>query len=102
VVVGVKWGEIPASLRMTSVSVVAIMAVVAYLTTFQTDAEAADKWQQHGQQLTNVRVQSIDQQISGYRYQLLTQGLSAAQRKWLNDEIAKLEKLKSCIRKGEC
>jgi len=98
----IKWGDIPAAAKMSAAAVVGVMGILGYLTTYQTDAEAMQYQKQHGQQLVLVRIQNIENQISQYRYQLLSTKLSAEQRQWINDEIDKLNEVIKCIRNGTC
>lgn len=97
-----KWSDIPVAAKMAVAAVGACMSVVVYLTTFQTDAEAQQYQQQHQSELVRFRVQQIENQISQYRYQLLSSQLNPAQREWILQEISKLQKLIDCIRAGRC
>ena len=97
-----KWGDIPVAAKMATASVVAIMAIISYLTTFQTDAEAMEYQQRHGKELQQVRIQQIQARIDDYEYRLLSGNLTPEQREWIKRKIASLEETKSCIRKGEC
>lgn len=98
----ITWGDIPVSAKMAGGIVAAVFAVLAYLSSYQTDAEAQAYQQQHESQLINVRVQQIEQLISQYRYQLLSSNLSPAQREWLLQEIARLEAQKRCVIERKC
>ena len=97
-----KWDDIPVAAKMTAGAVAAVLSSLAYLSSYQTDAEAQAWQQQHESQLINVRVQQIEQLISQYRYQLLSGTLSPAQREWLLQEIARLEAQKKCVIERKC
>jgi hypothetical protein len=56
----------------------------------------------NAEQTALFRIQLIENQISQYRYQLLSGELSPEQREWIIAEIRKLESEISCIRAGQC
>ena len=97
-----KWSDIPDAAKISVGVVVGVVAVMGYLTTYQTDLEADDYRNQHQSELVNIRVQQIEQNISGYRYQLLSTQLTPAQREWILLEIRRLEDLLNCIRERNC
>jgi len=87
---------------MSATAVVAVMGILGYLTTYQSDAEAQNYQQAHNQQLALIRVQEIETQTAQYRYQLLSNQLTPEQRDWIITEIRRLEALIACIRAGTC
>ena len=87
---------------MSATAVVAVMGILGYLTTYQSDAEAQNYQQAHNQQLALIRVQEIETQTAQYRYQLLSNQLTPEQRNWIVTEIRRLEALIACIRSGTC
>ena len=87
---------------MSATAVVAVMGILGYLTTYQSDAEAQNYQQAHNQQLALIRVQEIETQTAQYRYQLLSNQLTPEQRNWIVTEIRRLEALIACIRAGTC
>ena len=112
-----KWREIPGAAQMVSGVITSIVliggAMIAGYSHFQTDDEAdlahttirdeiADYQLQHANELVKFRVQQIEQQIAGYRYQLLSSQLSQPQREWILQEIVRLEQQKACIIDGKC
>ena len=97
-----KWDDIPAALKMTGGALVGVMAMMAYLTTYQSDAEAQQYQQQSQQQIALFRVQDLENQIAQYRYQLLSSELTPQQREWIQTEIQRLERDIACIRNGTC
>ncbi len=97
-----KWTDIPLSAKMTAASVVVIMSAIAYLSTYQTDVEAQQYRQYHQGELVRFREQQVQEQIDQYRFQLLSGGLSAEQRAWIEAKIRELESFKACIRRREC
>jgi len=98
----IKWADIPAAAKMTVATVMAVMGILGYLTTYQTDVEAQAYQQAHNQQLALIRVQEIETQTAQYRYQLLSNQLTLEQRNWIITEIRRLEALIACIRAGTC
>ena len=97
-----KYSDIPAAAKMTTASIMVIMGIISWSTTFQTDAEAAEMEQRVSKTLNDVRTDNIDAQISAYEFQLLDNTLSAEKREWLERQIKKLEAKKQCIQRGEC
>lgn len=97
-----KLSDIPAAWKVGSGGVVVVLAIMAYLSTYETKAEAQQYQVQHGQQLNLFRVQQIETQIAQYRYQLLSAQLTPAQRQWIESEIARLQAQIACIRAGQC
>ena len=98
----IKWADIPTAAKMSATAVVAVMGILGYLTTYQSDVEAQAYQQAHNQQLALIRVQEIETQIRQYQYQLLSSQLTPAQRDWIINEIRRLEALIACIRVGTC
>ena len=98
----IKWADIPTAAKMSATAVVAVMGILGYLTTYQSDAEAQNYQQAHNQQLALIRVQEIETQTAQYRYQLLSNQLTPEQRNWIVTEIRRLEALIACIRAGTC
>lgn len=96
------WKDIPLALKMTAASVIAIVAIMGYLSTYQTDAEASEYQQKHQSELVAIRIDQLEERISQYRFQLLSGNLTPDQRRWIEDQIKKLEEQIKCIRKGEC
>ncbi len=96
------WNDIPASAKMTAVTVSCVLGMMGYLTTYQTDAEAQAYQAQASEQTALFRIQLIENQISLYRYQLLSNSLTPEQREWILAEIRKLETEINCIRAGQC
>lgn len=98
-----KWSEIPDAVKLAMAIVTVAAGAAGYaFSTFQTVEAFQQYQQQHGEQLTLFRVQQIEDQIAQYRYQLLSVALTDSQRKWIEDEIKRLEEKIKCIRKGEC
>ena len=95
-----RWSDIPTSAKMTAAVVTGVIAVMGYLSTYQTDAEAQAYQQQHQTEIARFRVQQLEQQIAQYRYQLLSADLTPQQREWITAEIERLEALKRCINSG--
>lgn len=90
-----KWADIPVAAKMATASVVVIMSVLGYLTTFQTDAEAAEMERRVSKQLDQIRIDDLEAQISLYEFQKLSDDLSPAKVEWLDRQIEKLEKNKA-------
>ena len=96
------WKDIPNAVKIGTAGVMACMAFVGYLSTYQTDVEAQDYQQYNNAQIAQLRIQQADEQIAGYRYQLLSSDLTPVQREWILAEIHRLETQIACIRAGEC
>lgn len=97
-----KWADIPVVVKAGVACIVATMAFVGYMSTYQTDAEAGQYREQHGQELQRVRIQQVEDRIAEYEYRLLSQNLNPQEREWLQRQIKKLEAQKECIRNGKC
>ena len=97
-----KWDDIPTAAKMPTSIVIVIMSLLAYMSTYQTKAEAQSYQNENAQQLVLFRVQQIETVIAGYRYRLLSEKLSDEQREWLKDEIDRLEREIKCIQEGKC
>ena len=97
-----KWSDIPDTAKLSAVVVSGVLAIMGYLTTYQSDAEAQQYQVQHHSELVAVRIQNLEATIAGYRYQLLSTELTPAQREWIVQEIKKLDDLLACIRAGQC
>lgn len=96
-----KWADIPMAAKMTTAAVVTIMSVVGYLSTFQTEAEAAEMEQRISKELKNIRIDEIENQIDLYEFQKLNEDLSQAKVEWLDKQIDKLEKKKDRLEQVE-
>ena len=98
----IRWDDIPAAVKLTGAVLVAWGGLTAWLTTYQTDAEAQQYQQQTNGQLVLFRVQQIEALIAQYRYKLLSENLSPEQRQWIAAEIARLEDTIRCVRAQTC
>ena len=96
------WKDIPDAVKLTGAVLIAWGGLTAYLTSYQTDAEAQAYQSQNAEQIALFRVQQIEAMIAQYRYQLLSTELTPAQREWILTEIRRLEGEINCIRNGTC
>lgn len=96
-----KWSDIPTAAKMATSSVVVIMAAVGYLTTFQTDAEAAEMEQRVTKKLDQIRIDDLEAQIALYEFQKLSDDLSPPKIEWLDKQIEKLEKKKAKLEEAK-
>ena len=94
--------DIPAAWKFGTGGLAAVLTMMAYLSTYQTDLEAQQYQQYANSQVAQLRVQQAEQQIAGYRYQLLSAILTPQQREWILKEIERLEVQIACIRAGTC
>jgi hypothetical protein len=89
------WKDIPVAVKLGIGGVMTCMALVGYLSTYQTDVEAQNYQQYNNKQVALFRVQQAEEQI-------LSGDLTAAQREWILAEIHRLEVQIACIRNGTC
>jgi hypothetical protein len=88
---------------MTVASVMVIMSALGFLfATFQTDAEAAQYQKQNTQEIARFRIQNLDAKITDYKYKIRFANPPEEEVIWMKEQIKELEKLKVCVRKGEC
>lgn len=96
------WEAIPTAIKMTSSAVIAIFAIVSYLTLFQTDAEAMETEQRIYKKLDQTRIEVNQQKIKDYEFKLLDPNLTPEQKDWIDRQIVSLKERNNCIRKKEC
>ena len=82
--------------------VTVVFAMFSYLTTFHTDAEAAEMEAAISKKLDDTRIEQNDLKIQDYEFKLLEPNLTEDQKKWINRQIKKLEEKNACIRRKEC
>ena len=98
----IKWSDIPNAVKIVIPTVAVIMSVVSYMTTFQTDAEAAEMEKRITKEVQSSRVDDIEAQIDLYEFQLLDEKLSESKKEWIKRKIADLKAKRECIREGTC
>lgn len=96
--------QIPTLYKSLSLMAAGIVATAAYLQTYQTDAEAAEKWAQHDQAIACRTVTQLKAEIRAKEAQIqFDKTLSPADKKWLQEQI---QQIKTDIRrydpKGQC
>ena len=96
------WNAVPDSLKMTASAVVAIFAIISYLTLFQTDAEAMETEKRIYQKLDQTRIEVNEQKILDYEFKKLEPGLTSEQKEWIDSQIVKLKEKNDCIREKKC
>ena len=96
------WNAVPDTMKMTAAAVMGVLAIVSYLTLFQTDAEAMETEKRIYQKLDLTRIEVNDQKIKDYEFKLLDQNLTNEQKDWIDRQIKSLKEKNDCIRKKEC
>lgn len=96
------WNAMPTAAKLSSAAIIGIFAVISYLTSFQTDAEAAEMEKAITKKLDDTRIEQNDLKIQDYEFKLLEPGLTEEQKQWIDRQIKKLEAKNTCIRKKEC
>lgn len=99
-----RFENIPSLYKSLSLLAAGIVATAAYLQTFQTDAEAAEKWAQHDQAIACRTITQLKAEIRAKEAQMqFDKSLSDDDKKWLRKQI---EQIKADIRrydpKGQC
>ena len=97
-----KWADIPSALKLTAGAVTGVLTMVAYLSLYQTDAEAMELEQRVVKKMDDTRIEVNEQKIKDYEFKLLAPGLTAEQIDWIDRQIRTLEKKNECIREKKC
>lgn len=83
---------VPLGWKIGTGGIAVAAAFMGYLSTFHTDAEAADLWQQHEQAITCRSVTELRMQIRSLTERLqFDRSLTPEQRDWLRQEIANIQ-----------
>jgi len=98
----IKLADIPSAWKFGTGGLAVVLAVMAYLTTYETKAAAQQYQLQHASELVRARVSEIERVIADKNYRLLSEKLSAEQRAFLEAEVARLEAEKTCIIDRKC
>ena len=96
------WKSIPDTIKMTAGAVVGIVAIMGYLTMYQTDAEAMEAEHRIYQKLDDTRIEVNEQKIKDYEFNLLAPDLTPPQKDWIDRQIKSLKEKNDCIRRKEC
>jgi len=98
----IKLADIPVAWKMGTGGLAVVLAVMAYLTTYETRADAQAYQLGHASELVRARVSEIERVIADKNYRLLSERLSEEQRAFLEKEVARLEAEKQCIIDRKC
>ena len=97
------WTTVPAATKMAAAMVVFVFSALGWMSAnFQTVSASEAYQKQVYSKIDGSRVENIEAQIAGYRYQLLSTSLTQEQKDWINAEIARLNELIACIRARNC
>ena len=96
------WAMLPDSMKMAGSAVIGVLAIVSYLTLFQTDAEAMETEKRIYKKLDQTRIEVNEQKIKDYEFKLLEPDLTEQQKEWIDRQIKSLNKKIDCIRDEKC